>query len=137
MSEMVDKLKTFLESEEGKKSTEEYFGRLARADKRQKKRVKRLNKFIQTLTNENLHNLVLRYCKWEERVQDRLYYRGIDGSSTLMGVIFDSFQEYGTELEIEDMFQTARYQFRNYQMSLYQGQGCFFKIEYLQKTRLI
>lgn len=137
MSEMVDKLKAILESEEGKKATEEYFGRLARADKRQRKRVKRLNKLVQTLTNESLHNLVVRYCKWEEKIQDRLYYRGIDGSSTLMGVVFDFFQEYGTELEIEDMFQTARYQFRNYEMSLYEGQGCFFKIEYIQKTRLI
>lgn len=137
MNEMLEKLKAYLESDEGKKKSEEYFAKLARAEKINKRQVKRINRYIKTLSSENLHSLVLKYCKWEEKHQDMLYKRGIDGSSTLMDLIFDFFRKYGKGLKCDEMFESARYGYGKYEMSLFVGQGSFYKIEYIEKTRLI
>ena len=137
MGDMLNKLKTLLETEEGMRLAEEYFGSINNAKKRSKQRVKKLNDFIKSLSDEDIHHLMIKYCKWEEIQQDRLYHKGIDGCSNLMELIFDYFRKYGKSLKPKDTFQSEKYRYKNYEMSLYSGQGYFYKIEYIQKTRLI
>ena len=61
MSDMLEKLRAHLESEEGKKSMEEYFGRLNRIEEMKNSQLDRFHKNYSDRFEEILEKIITKY----------------------------------------------------------------------------
>ena len=130
---MIDKLRDFLDSEEGKKSMDEYFEKLQREELHLQRWVDRVWNRIKDDIDGSIEHLL----NWYEsdRYRDREYKMGFEPREQLLWVLLDVAQKHGracTEQEIEtyaNMFTGAMYVIGSYVIQVMHGQGSVIRID--------
>ena len=122
---MKQKMHEWFESEEGKKSVENFGKGLKIKDDRKK----HMWSFLESLTFEQFNELLPRFIKWEEKFEDREYDKGKLKTSNIWNNVFDAIMDYAPEYENDDMFFGGGATYRGYQWIVYIGQGSFYVIE--------
>ena len=130
---MIDKLRDFLDSEEGKKSMQEYFEKLKREELHLQRWVDRMWNRIKDDIDGSIEHLL----NWYEsdKYRDREYKMGFQPREELLWVLLDVAQKHGrlcTEKEVEiyaNMFTGAMYVIGSYVIQVMHGQGSVIRID--------
>lgn len=127
---MLEKLKTFLDSEEGEKSLEEFAKKMDRKEKFYQYWVERLKNNLTNKTDEELDLLYEAFKKHSEKRREILWNQRIDGDTSLYSYIMRFFTENGTEApeDAYGSFSCSIYDWRGYRCEMYCGQGCFYSL---------
>jgi hypothetical protein len=133
--EMLEKLKEYLESEKGKKETEEYFNII-----KIKKEInnKQLNRFYLRIHSADqfvdfIEKVVSKYNS--DKYRNFWYNKGYEPPEILYWFLFDYAEKYGRDccdLEYEtygNYFTTAMYYINGYYIYRMDGQGSCVQIE--------
>jgi hypothetical protein len=130
---MIDKLRDFLDSEEGKKSMDEYFEKLQREELHLQRWVDRVWNRIKDDIDGSIEHLL----NWYEsdKYRDREYKMGFEPREQLLWVLLDVAQKHGrlcTEKEVEiyaNMFTGGMYGLGSYIIQVMNGQGSVVRID--------
>ena len=130
---MIDKLRDFLDSEEGKKSIDEYFEKAQREEVHLQRWVDRVWDRIKHDIDGSIEHLL----NWYEsdKYRDREYKMGFEPREQLLWVLLDIAQKHGracTEEEIEtyaNVFTGAMYVIGSYVIQVMHGQGSVIRID--------
>ena len=127
MSEMLMKLKEHLESPEGKKQAEEFFGRIAKKEALKQKRFKRFDEWIKHNDFDKLlYRLILEH---DDEYREKCYEKGYEPyMNNKLSFVFDYACERGKKLkkipkELQCPFAQAVYEFKGYYFEIVWGQG--------------
>ena len=114
---------------------DKYFNQLKKEQEIKKHQLKRIDNFIKQ--NNNIDDIFIKLIKWEKDYDDKLYYKGIDGYSTLFQRIIDYMCEKGKSenFKADNPFLTSVTIYNNIKIEEYQGQGMFYKI-YFNNTQI-
>lgn len=125
---MLDKLKAILESEEGRKSTEEFFNKIKKENAFKERWAIKIAEYLKTV--DNLNVLFEAYDKHDEKQRDILWKRHIDGQSSISLHILRAIEQIGTPADISEYgdFTTEMYRYKGYIFDMICGQGCFVRI---------
>ena len=115
---------------------DEYFSNLKREDDREAIWVEKLIEFTETLDDDEVKSLMLKFVDWENKYQERYYNRGILTYSNIMTLIFECACIHGTSIENDEMFPTESHEFRGFVINLTHGQGSVLWVTY-QGERLL
>lgn len=122
---MKQKMHEWFESEEGKKSVENFGKKLKIEDDRKK----HMWSFLESLSDEQFDELLPRFIKWEEKFEGREYDKGKLKASNIWNNVFGVITDYAPQYENDDMFFGGGATYRGYQWIVYIGQGSFYTIE--------
>jgi len=137
---MLNKLKEYLESPEGKLKEEQYFKKL-----KAKKEIASLRyvKFEQYLTEHSFEDLLQRlFTEHGDDYRDKSYKRGIEpGPNNKMQFLFDYLENSQSPIQVQEIesdlhFNTTIYFFRGYYFVIMYGQGCAFLFFNSDKKRI-
>lgn len=128
MSIQLEKLKAFLDSEEGKESVKRFKEKIELEKLNREKWVNHFIKRISKLNDSELEILLTRFFSWEHNIEERYYNNGIQTSSNLIDVLFDVFKTLGEEFDSYEDFYGGGYIYRGYVFKLFIGQGSFFRV---------
>lgn len=129
---LLEKLKAHLESEEGKKSMEEYVRKMARIRELRDSWVERLHKNYSNRFSEILNKVIEKYDS-DDYVK-REYSLGYEPREPLFSLFFEYAEKYGrecTEVEWElygNMFTGELYCCNGYYFNMMHGQGTVIKV---------
>lgn len=129
MESLVERLRAFLDSPEGKAKTEAYFKRIKDEEKRLEDRAMQVIRSIRDLSDEELHQRLTHFLKWEEEYEEMWYARWVQTSSRAFGVLLKVVKLIGDEFEAREDFFSEGYSYRGYVFKCYCGQGCFWRIQ--------
>ena len=129
MESLVERLRAFLDSPEGKAKTEAYFKRIKDEEKRLEDRAMQVIRSIKDLSDEELHQRLAHFLKWEEEYEEMWYARWVQTSSRAFGVLLKVVKLIGDEFEASEDFFSEGYSYRGYVFKCYCGQGCFWRIQ--------
>ncbi len=137
MSDMLEKLKAYLESDEGKKSTDEYFNKLSFKEKIRQGRLTKLKTYLETNSFDDLMDRMLKE-NGEEWV-DKCYAKGYEPYPTnilnlIIKLIMNREQEESPISEDID-FLSGEWVYNGYAVQLFCGQGCFYRILKLNNNK--
>jgi hypothetical protein len=127
---MVEKLREFLDSPEGKKSTEDYILKLKKEEERIERWSMKVIRLIKDMSDDDLHNIFMKFLKWEYKYEDMWYSKGVCTNSRLFGIITKVVEKVGDEFESHEDFYSSGWTYRGYTFKIYCGQGCFTRIIY-------
>jgi hypothetical protein len=123
----IEKMKAYLDSPEGRKATEEYFGNLA---KQQKIKEGRFEKFDEWLRHNDFDKLLYRLIlEHNDEYREKCYEKGYEPyMNNKMSFVFDYCCDRGKQLkkipkELQCVFSQAVYEFRGYYFEIVWGQG--------------
>ena len=133
MSDLLQKFRDFHDTEEGKKSIEEFRLKLKRAAEHEERWVERMWGGIQG----NIDNSIERLLTWYEsdKYRDREYKMCYEPRETLLWVLFGVAEKYGTECsegEIREFANTFTGNMRrigSYVIQVMVGQGSVIRID--------
>jgi len=124
----LNKLKEHLASEEGKAQMRSYFDEIAFVSGRQFHWGRKL---FGNLEGDDLDVFLKKFFEWERAYEDKQYAKGVISSSN----IWSAFLEYVAvdcdppeDIEWED-FLADYWDWKGYRIKLFQGQGCFCRVE--------
>lgn len=129
----IKKLRDFLNSEEGKKSIEEFALKLRREDEHKERWVDRMWNRIKDDIDGSIEHLL----NWYEsdKYRDREYKMGYEPREQLLWVLLDVAQKHGrlcVEKEVEiyaNMFTGGMYGLGSYIIQVMNGQGSVIRID--------
>lgn len=130
-NKMLEDLKAFLETEEGKASLERTQRKWLKEDAFRERWNEKITKFIASITDEDeLENLYVSFDIHDDKRREILWKQGIDGESSLCFYVLNAIQTLGTECpdEMFGMFTSDMREYKGYIVELICGQGCFTKI---------
>lgn len=135
-STMLENLKKFLDSPEGKKSMERFAAELTTKQVHKDRWVERCIKLIEPL--DSLDDLFNKYDKHSDKRRRILANQGIDGDSDLSDIILGAFEKLGrepvgSELPESLMFTAEIFIYKGIIAELCVGQGSFIAV-YKAKT---
>ena len=133
MSEMLDKLKAFLNSPEGQKSLEEFANKLTRERELADTWVERMWSRIKDDIDGSIEHLL----NWYEsdKYRDREYKMGFEPRETLLWVLLEIAEKYGRECTQEEidvyanMFTGDMFVLGSYIIQVMNGQGSVIRID--------
>lgn len=122
---MVDNLKKFLETEEGKKSIE----RFRRSIEIEEERKKKVCNFVESLSDEKFEILFAKLLEWENKKEDYYYdVKHVITQTKVFSYTIDAFFKLGKPYKSKDTFFSGGCKYRGYTVKIYCGQGCFTRI---------
>ena len=126
----LEKLKNFLDSEEGQEAMDRMAEKWAKEDNFNKRWKKRVKNFLKEQTEENLEELFHKFEKHAEKRRDVLWNQHYDGETSLYNPLFSAMKKLGKKSKKKryNMFTTAMYDWKGYQIESYCGQGCFHSL---------
>jgi hypothetical protein len=132
---MLEKLKEYLESEEGKKETEEYLSKIKIKEERYDKQLERFHLRYYSISQftDFVEKVILKYDS--DKYRDFWYRKGIEPPEVLYWFLFHYAKKYGrvcSDLEYEtygNMFTTAMYFVNGYYIYRMDGQGSIIQID--------
>lgn len=129
---MIDfeKFKNYLDSEEGQKAMDEMAEKWAKEDDFNKRWKNRVKSFLKDKTDEELSILFEAFHKHAEKRRDILWKQHYDGETSLYNPLFGAMKKLGKKSKNKryNMFTTAMYDWKGYQIESYCGQGCFHSL---------
>lgn len=133
MSNPLENLKAFLETEDGKKSIERFREKLRREHENHLKWVNHFTTYFNTLSNEEFQTfMVERFFPWENTLEEHYYNnRHSQRSSRIFYIIFKIATNFGVENSNtgDEDFLAGSFKYRGLDFNLYCGQGCFYRVE--------
>lgn len=136
----IEKMKAFLDSPEGKKFNEEYFGNLARIEEIKEGRFKKFDVWIENNDFDKLlYRLILEH---DDDYREKCYHKGYEPyPNNKMQFVFDYVTEYaGTKTyvkEFDSVFSNQVWEFNGYYFQITWGQGSFIQIYNKEDKRQI
>ena len=129
---MIDfeKFKNYLDSEEGQQAMDRMSEKWAKEDDFNKRWKNRFKNFLKEQTDENLEELFHKFEKHAEKRRDILWNQRYDGETSLYNPLFSAMKKLGKKSKKKryNMFTTAMYDWKGYQIESYCGQGCFHSL---------
>lgn len=135
MSEMLDKLRAFLDTPEGKKSLEDFSNKLVREQEHRDRCMERMWNRIK----DNIDGSIEHLLNWYEsdKYRDREYKMGYEPREDLLWVLLDVAEKYGRECTQEEvdiyanMFTGDMFVLGSYVIQVMNGQGSVIRIDKL------
>ena len=129
---MIDfeKFKNYLDSEEGQQAMGRMSEKWAKEDDFNKRWKNRFKNFLKEQTDENLEKLFHKFEKHAEKRRDILWKQRYDGETSLYTPLFSAMKKLGKKSKKKryNMFTTAMYDWKGYQIESYCGQGSFHSL---------
>ena len=129
---MIDfeKFKNYLDSEEGQQAMDRMSEKWAKEDDFNKRWKNRIKNFLKEQTEESLEELFYKFGKHAEKRRDILWKQRYDGETSLYNPLFGAMKKLGKKSKKKryNMFTTAMYDWKGYQIESYCGQGCFHSL---------
>ena len=129
---MIDfeKFKDYLDSEEGQQAMDRMSEKWAKEDDFNKRWKNRFKNFLKEQTEESLEELFYKFEKHAEKRRDILWKQRYDGETSLYNPLFGAMKKLGKKSKKKryNMFTTAMYDWKGYQIESYCGQGCFHSL---------
>ena len=129
---MIDfeKFKDYLDSEEGQQAMDRMSEKWAKEDDFNKRWKNRFKNFLKEQTEENLEELFHKFEKHAEKRRDILWKQRYDGETSLYNPLFGAMKKLGKKSKKKryNMFTTAMYDWKGYQIESYCGQGSFHSL---------
>jgi hypothetical protein len=125
----LKKMTAYLESPEGKESTRLFFESWFYPSR---KGSERISKMIKDLSDEELEKWMEKFLIWEEKWEDMQYHkRHVETDSLLFNSLYEFVRQNGININgrYDEDFLASADEWRGYTFKLYQGQGCFYRIE--------
>lgn len=133
MSDLLQKLRDFLATEEGKKSIEEFHLKLEREAEHKERWTERMWNRIQGDIDNSIEKLLTWYES--DKYRDREYGMGYEPREDLLWVLFDVAEKYGTECsedeirEFANTFTGGMRRIGSYVIQVMIGQGSVIRID--------
>jgi hypothetical protein len=130
---MVEKLREFLDSEEGKKSIEEFGNKIKREEERKDRWIEKFKKIAEPDIDSYLEKLIEKYDS-DEYVR-REYALGYEPRESLLWIALGYAKKYCKECTDEkylNMFTGEAYYIGSYVIQVMNGQGSVVKIEKIE-----
>jgi hypothetical protein len=130
---MVEKLREFLDTEEGKKSIEEFGNKIKREEERKDRWIEKFKKLAESDIDAYLEKLIEKYDS-DEYVR-REYSLGYEPRESLLWIALGYAKKYCKECEDEkylNMFTGEAYYIGSYVIQVMNGQGSVVKIEKIE-----
>ena len=126
----LEKLKNYLDSEEGQQAMDRMSEKWAKEDDFNKRWKNRVKDFLKEQTEENLEELFHKFEKHAEKRRDILWNQRYDGETSLYNPLFSAMKKLGKKSKKKryNMFTTAMYDWKGYQIESYCGQGSFHSL---------
>ena len=127
---MVEKLREFLDSEEGKKSIEEFGNKIRREEELKDRWIEKFKKLAEPDIDSALSRLIKKYDS-DEYVR-REYSLGYEPREKLLWVAFNYAEKYCKECTDEkylNMFTGSAYYIGSYVIQVMHGQGSVIRID--------
>lgn len=122
-----DNLKNHFAYSENVKRAKEYFANIKMVEDHHFSRV---FKYINKLDNAEFIEKIRHFCKWERKFEDfNFKVNHCETSSFVMCTLYKIFSKYGTSITHREDFCSGKYVYKGVTMSLFVGQGAFYKIE--------
>jgi len=134
MSDMLERLREFLDSEEGKKSIEEFGNKMKREEERKDRWVEKFKKIVEPDIDSYLEKLIEKYDS--DKYVRREYSLGYEPREPLLWIAFGYASKYCKECTDEkylNMFTGEAYYIGSYVIQVMNGQGSVIKIEKIEK----
>lgn len=133
-NDMLEKLEAFLESEEGKKSIEEWVLKMRREDEHEERWIDRMWNRIK----DDIDGAIEHMCNWYEsdKYRDREYGMGFEPREDLLWVLFRCAAKYGKECTDEsyaNSFTGDMYCLGSYVIQVMHGQGSVIVIDKIKE----
>ena len=129
---MIDfeKFKDYLDSEEGQQAMDRMSEKWAKEDDFNKRWKNRFKSFLKDKTDEELSILFEAFHKHAEKRRDILLKQHYDGETSLYNPLFGAMKKLGKKSKKKryNMFTTAMYDWKGYQIESYCGQGSFHSL---------
>lgn len=129
---MIDfeKFKNYLDSEEGQQAMDRMSEKWAKEDDFNKRWKNRIKNFLKEQTEESLEELFHKFEKHAEKRRDILWKQRYDGETSLYIPLFGAMKKLGKKSKKKryNMFTTAMYDWKGYQIESYCGQGSFHSL---------
>ena len=129
---MIDfeKFKNYLDSEEGQQAMDRMSEKWAKEDDFNKRWKNRIKNFLKEQTEESLEELFYKFEKHAEKRRDILWKQRYDGETSLYNPLFGAMKKLGKKSKKKryNMFTTAMYDWKGYQIESYCGQGSFHSL---------
>jgi hypothetical protein len=130
MNDMLKKISDFLDSEEGKKSIEEFGEKMKREDERNNRWVEKFRGLAEPDIDSALSRLIKKYDS-DEYVR-REYSLGYEPREKLLWIAFNYAEKYCKECTDEkylNMFTGSAYYIGSYVIQVMHGQGSVIRID--------
>lgn len=132
---MLEKLKEYLESVEGKKETEEYFSNIKNEQEKYDKQLERFHLRIHSISQftDFVEKVILKYDS--DKYRDFWYKKGCEPPEDLYWFLFEYAKKYGRDCDyIEyktygNVFTTEMYFIGGYYIYKMNGQGTCIQIK--------
>ncbi len=134
MSDMLKKLREFLDSDEGKKSIEEFRNKLERIEERKNRWTEKFKELAEPNIDAALSKIIEKYDS-DEYVK-REYSLGYEPRESLLWIAFNYAEKYCKECTDEkylNVFTGNAYYIGSYVIQVMHGQGSVIKIEKIEK----
>ena len=128
MDLIFDKLKDFLETDEGKASMKRFGEKLEASLRYDNRWAEKFHEFFEELSDDTINELAPKFLKWEEDYEDMFYFRGIQTHSNILSSLLDLARKYGKHLDCDEDFCGFKGEYRGYVVALYNGQGSIIEI---------
>jgi len=129
----LEKLRAHLESEEGKKSMEEYFGRIAREKEMKDSQLVRFHKSYSNIFGEIIEKIITKYESDEYILKEMKL--GFEPRCPLYYFMFNYAEKYGRECNDKEYekygndFTGGLYFINGYYIQIMHGQGSAIRID--------
>jgi hypothetical protein len=121
----LKKLEKFLESDRGKALREEYI----RKHRRESEREDQVVKVILGMKKKEFDERFSKFLKWERKKEEYYYVvKYVSTSTNLFNFILNAFQKIGKPIESDENFFCGGWEYKNYQIKVYCGQGSFYVV---------
>lgn len=117
----LENLKNYLESEEGKKVSEEYFNKLNIQEKILESQIERFVKKYSNNFSIIVDKIIEKYNSREYVLRE--YRCGYQPRESLYFFLFEMVRKYGISSEFNGDFCIEAYNYQNYHFELWNGQG--------------
>lgn len=127
---MLEEFKKYMESEEGKKSVEEYFGKLQRDGDRVDQWVEKLKSNYENNIDDLIEKLINKY--YSDEYKKREYSLGYEPRESLFWLVWSYAEKYCeqcNDVNYYNMFTSNAYYIGSYVIQVMNGQGSVIKIE--------
>ena len=134
MSSLAERLRKFLDTEEGKKSLEEFGKKLEREAEFKDRWIERFKDHSEDNLDFVLEKLISKYNS--DKYVRKEYSRGYEPREQLLWVAFNYAEKYGKECTDEkylNMFTGEAYYIGSYVIQIMHGQGSVIRIDKIEK----
>lgn len=127
---MLENLKDYLETDEGKEKSRNFMERLQKESDHKLRWIEKIVNNIENRSDEDLKILFDKFHVHSDKRREILWNQAVDGDTSLYYPLLNAISQLGNEApdEAYGMFSSSIFDWRGYRMELYCGQGCGYAL---------